>query len=79
MFRCASDSAGKCIFNLVKAFNLRERRSVVKNITIVKTRVNKGSGDSSGSGKVKSVTDTTKVTNAIMACDRKGRNLFAKR
>ena len=39
MFRGASDSAGKCIFNLLKAFNLRERNFVVKRVTIIKTRV----------------------------------------
>ena len=36
MFRGASDSAGKCIFNLLKAFNLHERKSVVKRVTIIK-------------------------------------------
>ena len=38
-----------------------------------------GSGDSSGGGKVKSVTDTTKVTYVVMAGARKGGNLFGKR
>ena len=32
---------------------------MVKRITIIKMRVNKGSSDSSGSGKVKSVTSVT--------------------
>ena len=67
MFRGAGDSAGKCVFNLLKAFNLCERKSVVKRITIVKTTVNEGSGDSGGSSKVKSVTDATEVTNVVMA------------
>ena len=31
-----------CIFNLLKAFNLCERNSVVKRVTIIKTRVNEG-------------------------------------
>ena len=53
MFRGASDSAGKCICNLLKAFNLHERKSVGKRVTIIKMKVNEGSGDSSGSGKVK--------------------------
>ena len=48
MFRDAGNSTG--IFNLLKAFNLRERKSVVKKVTIIKTRVNEGSGDGSGSG-----------------------------
>ena len=52
MFRDASDSVGKCILNLLKAFNLCERKSMVKRAAIVKTRVDKGSGDSGGSGKV---------------------------
>ena len=39
--RGASDSAGKCIFNLFKAFHLCERKSVVKRVTI----------DESGQGK----------------------------
>ena len=51
MFKGASDSASKCIFNLLKAFNLREKKSVVRSVTIIKTRVYKGSGVSSGSGK----------------------------
>ena len=38
MFRYASDSVGKCIFYLLKALNLCERKSVVKRVTIVKTR-----------------------------------------
>ena len=62
MFIGASDSAGKCIFNLLMVLNLRERKSVVKRVTILKTRVYEESGDSSGSGIVKSVTDTTEVT-----------------
>ena len=44
MFRGAGDSAGKRILNLLKAFNLYESKSMVKRITIVKTRVYKGSG-----------------------------------
>ena len=75
MFRGAS----MCIFNLVKAFNLCERKSMVKRVTIVKTRVDEGSGDSGGSGKVKSVTDATEVTNVVMAGARVGGNLFEKR
>ena len=67
-----SDSAGKCTFNLLKAFYLRERKSVVKGVTIVKTRVNDGSGDSSGSGKVKSVTDTMEVTTVEIAGAKNG-------
>ena len=46
MFRGAGDSAGKCILNLLKAFNLCERKSVVKRVAIVKTRVDEGSDDS---------------------------------
>ena len=57
MCRGASDSVGKCIFNLLKAFNLRESKCVVKRVTLIKKRVNEGNGDSSGSDKVKSVKD----------------------
>ena len=67
MIKGASDSTGKCIFNLLKAFNLCESKFVVKLVTIIKMRVNKGSGNSSSSGKVKSVTNMTKVTNVVMA------------
>ena len=63
--------------NLLKAFNLFDRNSLVKRITIIKTRVNKGSGDSSGGGKVKSVTDTMLVVNVVMEVARKGGNLFS--
>ena len=66
-------------FNLLKAFNLCERKSMVKRVTVIKTIVNEGSGDSSGSGTVKSVTDTTEVTTVVMANARKGGNLFGKR
>ena len=52
---------------------------MVKRITIVKARVNEGSGDSGGSGKVKSVTYMTEVTNVVMAGARKGGNLFGQR
>ena len=48
IFKGAGDSAGKCILNLLKAFNLCERKSMVKRVTVIKTIVNKGSGDSHG-------------------------------
>ena len=51
---------------------------MVERVTMIKTRVNKGSGDSSGSGKVKSMTDTTEVANMVMAGARKGGNWFGK-
>ena len=70
MFRGVGDSAGKCILNLLKVFNLRERKSVVKRVTIIKTTMNKESGNSSG--KVKSVTNTTEVRNVVMAGARNG-------
>ena len=78
MFKDASDSAGKCIFNLLNAFSLRERKSVVKIVTTIETRVNEKGGDSGGSCKVKDVTDATEVTNVVMADARKGGNLFGK-
>ena len=40
--------------------------------------MNEGSSDSSGSGKAKSMTDTTEVTNVVMAGSRKGGHLFGK-
>ena len=60
---------------LMLSFSFHERKSMVKRVTIIKTRVNKGSGDSSSGGKVKSAPNTTEVTNAVMASARKGRNL----
>ena len=39
---------------------------MLKRVTVIKTIVNKESGDSSGVGKVKSVTDTTEVTYVVM-------------
>ena len=36
MYRGAGNSAGKCILNMLKAFNLCERKSVVKRITIAR-------------------------------------------
>ena len=67
MFQGRNERAGKCIFNLLNEFNLRERKSVLKRVTVIKTRVYDGSGDSSGSRKDKSMTDTTDVTNMVMA------------
>ena len=87
MFRGVSDGAGKRIFNLLKACNLRERKSGVKRVTLIKTRVNDGDGDSSCSGKVKNVADTTeatnvadttKATNVVIAGTRNGGKLFEK-
>ena len=78
MFMSAGDRESKCILNLLKAFNLYERKAVVDRITVIKTTMNKGSGDSRGSGKVKSVMDTTEVANVVMAGARKGGNLFGK-
>ena len=54
MFRSAGDSAGNYILNFLKAFNLLERESVVKSVTIIDTRVNKRSDDSRSDGKVMS-------------------------
>ena len=51
---------------------------MVKRVEIIKTRVNKRSSDRSGGGKVKSVTDTTEVTNVVMAGARKGGRLLEK-
>ena len=75
MFRGASDSDSKCIFNLLKAFNLCDRKSVVKRVT----RVEVGSGDSGGNRKVKSVSYATEVTNVVMTVATNGGNLFEKR
>ena len=66
MFKGASDSASKFISNLLKAFNLCERKFMIKRVTVIKTREYEGSDDSSSSGKVKSMTDTTEVTNMVM-------------
>ena len=41
--------------------------------------IDEGSGDIGGSGKVKSVTNATEVTNMVMTGSRKGENLFGKR
>ena len=78
MFRGVSDCTGKCIFNLLKAFNLCERKSMLRKVTIVKTKVDEGSGDSGGCVKIKSVMNATEVTNLVMAGARKGGNLFGK-
>ena len=78
IFRAASDSTGNCIFNLLKAFNLCERKSVEKRVTIVKTRIDEGSGNSGGSCKVKSVPDAIEVTNVVMVGITNGGNLFGK-
>ena len=51
---------------------------MVMRVTIVKTGVDEGTGDSGDSGKAKSVTDATEVTNMVMAGARKGGNLFRK-
>ena len=79
IFSSTGDNAGNCFFNLLKAFNLFERKSVVKRVTIVKTRIDEGSGNSGGSVEVKSVTDAMEVTHVIMAGAGKGGNLFGKR
>ena len=52
---------------------------MVKIVTIIKIRVNERSDDSSGSGKVKSVTDTMEVTNVVITGARKRGYLFGKR
>ena len=53
---------------------------MLKRVTVIKTRVNKESGDSSGDDKkIMSVTDTTEVTYVVRAGARKGGNLFGKR
>ena len=76
--RVTAQASVFCFF-LLKAFNLRDRKFMVKRVTLVKTRVDEESGDSSGSGKVKSVTDAMEVMIVVMAGTRKGGNLFRKR
>ena len=78
MFSGADDSTGKCILNLLQAFNLHERKSMVKTVTIIKTTMNKERSDSSSYGKVKSVTNTMEITNVVLAGARKGGNLIEK-
>ena len=51
---------------------------MLKRVTVIKTS-EQGSSDSSGGGKVESVTDTTEVTYVVMSGARKGGNLFGKR
>ena len=81
MWKClgCESHASKCILNLLKGFNLCERKSVVKRVTIVKTRVDEGSGDSDSSGKINSGTDAKKLTNVVMAGARKRGIFFCKR
>ena len=52
-------------FQFLEGVDLHERKSVIKKVTIIKTRVYEESGDSSGSGKVKSRTYTTEVCSKL--------------
>jgi hypothetical protein len=54
------------------------RKAEVKKVTVVKSRVNKRSGNSSSSGIVKERVGTTKTMDVVEARFREGRNLIGE-
>jgi len=67
-----NNSTGKRVLNLLEAGNLRLRWVVVERITVIEFGVNDG-GDNGGGIKVR--TDTTKLSNIVIASFGNGRNL----
>ena len=76
--RCKSDTASQRILNCLEPFDLRLRKSVVKRIAIVKFGLDKRGCHNTGSFRVKSSTDATKITNVEIAGSREAGYLTVK-
>ena len=61
-FRCRNNRASKRILNALKMIKLMARKTKVERVAVVQLGVNKRSSDSACSFVVKTVTNTTKVT-----------------
>jgi len=70
-----NNSTGKRVLNLLEAGNLRLRWVVVARITVIEFGVNDGGDNGASCGGIKVRTDTTKLSNIIIAGFGNGRNL----
>ena len=61
-FRGGNNSASKRILNALKMIELIARKTKIERVAVVQLGVNKRSSDSACSFVVKTVTNTTKVT-----------------
>ena len=68
-FRSFNNSTGKRALNLLEAgnLNLKLQYVVVERITVIKFGVNDGGGDGASCGEIKVRTDTTKLSNMVIA------------
>jgi len=66
-FRSCNNSTGKTVLNLLEVGNLRLGLAVVKRITVIEFKVNDGGGNGADCGGIKVRTDTTKLSNMIIA------------
>jgi len=66
-FRSFNNCTGKRVLNQLEAGNLSLSYVVVERITVIKFGVNNGGGNGARCGGVKVRTDTTKLSNVIIA------------
>ena len=62
-----SYSASKSILDGLETVELIIWKTIVERVTIVKTSVDKGSGNERSGGQVKCVANTTEITDEVMA------------
>ena len=66
-FRSFDNSSGKRVLNLLEAGDLRLRYVEVDRITVIKFGVNDGGGNGGSCGGIEVRTDTTKLSNMVIA------------
>ena len=66
-FRTFNNSTGKRVLDLLEAGDLRLRQVVVERITVIEFGVNDGGGNGASCVGIKVRTDTTKLSDMVIA------------
>jgi len=74
-FRSLNNSTSRRVLHLLEPVKLTVWKVMIERVTVVKFRVNDGSGNGAGCFEVKVWTDTTKFTDVIAARFRKSSDL----
>jgi len=75
-FRSFNNNTGKRVLDLLEAGDLRLRWFVVDRITVIEFGVNDGGGNGASGVGIKVRTDTTKMSDMVIARFGDGRNLI---
>jgi len=77
-FRSLNNNTGKRVLDLLEAGDLRLRQVVVERITVIEFGVNDGGGNGTSCVGIKVRTDTTKLSDMVIASFGDGRNLVGE-